>query len=127
MGFKPSPYNAIQSFLWEEEVIRGDRHDPNNVFCWDRVKLNLPGSTSHPYDPTLPWVSKWLDNEERIAPNFFLYVDDIRTNGGSKKECWLVARRVASICSFLGIQDAPRKRRPPSKSPGPWAGSVIQS
>ena len=27
--------------------------------------------------------------------------------------------------NFLGVQDAPRKRRDPNMEPGPWAGSVI--
>lgn len=127
MGLKPSPYNAIQSFLWAEEIIRGSRRDPNNIFRWDRVRLNLPGDSRRSYDPTSPWVSKWLNDEGRIGPDFFSYVDDIQTNGGSEHECWRVAHWVALMCSFLGIQDAPRKRRPPSQQPGPWAGSVIQS
>ena len=35
----------------------------------------------------------------------------------------MVARRIASRLQFFGIQDAPRKRRPPSKEPGAWAGA----
>jgi hypothetical protein len=31
----------------------------------------------------------------------------------------------ASVCSYLGIQDASRKRRQASKTPGAWAGTVI--
>jgi hypothetical protein len=43
MGFVPSPYNAIQGTLFAEEVIKGDHLDPNNIFRWNSVKLNLPG------------------------------------------------------------------------------------
>jgi hypothetical protein len=39
-----------------EEVIGGDRKDPKNVFQWDTVKLNLPGSKD--YDPNRPFVRK---------------------------------------------------------------------
>ena len=38
-----------------------------------------------------------------------------------------MARQVASRLQYLGIQDAPRKRRPPSQTPGAWAGSVFST
>jgi hypothetical protein len=34
---------------------------------------------------------------------------------------------VASVCSYLGIQDASRKRRKASKTPGAWAGAVAST
>ncbi len=34
---------------------------------------------------------------------------------------------VASLAGFLGMQDAPRKRRDPSMSSGPWAGSIVHT
>jgi len=37
----------------------------------------------------------------------------------------LASRRVASIANYLGLQDAARKRRDPSCTPGPWAGSIV--
>ncbi len=37
MGFKPPPYQTIQAILHSEEIIRGDRFCPSNVFCWDVV------------------------------------------------------------------------------------------
>jgi hypothetical protein len=40
---------------------------------------------------------------------------------------WLAARQVASIGSFLGIQDATRKRQKASKTPGAWAGAVVST
>jgi hypothetical protein len=92
MGFKPSPYHATRAFAWCEEIIRGDPEDPNNPLKWERVRLNLPGEVS--YDPTLPWVSKTVNvgNCERIAGDFFTYIDDIRTCGQSDEHCWQVSR-----------------------------------
>ena len=123
MGLTTSPYQAVRAFLWGEEIMRGDRRDSDNVFRWDELRLNLPGSAS--YDPTKPWVSKIRTSDQRIAADFFCYIDDVRPCGASEEECWQAARRVASICSYLGIQDASRKRRPPSQAPGAWAGSVV--
>ena len=55
MGLAWSPYQAVKTLHFAEEVIRGDPKDPANVFRWDYVRLNLPGSPN--YDPSLPWVS----------------------------------------------------------------------
>jgi hypothetical protein len=44
MGLKSSPYQCTQAMGIAEEVNRGDRHDPGNVFWWDYVRFNLPGS-----------------------------------------------------------------------------------
>jgi hypothetical protein len=126
MGFKPSPpYNATRAFAWAEEIMWGNRKDVDNPMRWDRVRLNLPGEED--YTPTLPWVSKVVQegNCERIAGDSFTYIDDIRTCGQSDEHCWEVSHKVASHCGYLGIQDAPRKRRVPSKSPGTWAGSSV--
>ena len=123
MGLTTSPYQAVRAFLWGEEIMRGERTDPNNIFRWDELRLNLPGSAK--YDPTKPWVSKIRTSNQRIAADFFCYIDDVRPCGSSEEECWQASRRVASICGYLGIQDAARKRRPPSQTPGAWAGSVV--
>ena len=60
-----------------------------------------------------------------LAADFFVYVDDVRPTGNSEDECWATARRVASVENYLGIQDASRKRWPPSQQPGAWAGLLI--
>ena len=49
MELKPLPYSTVKGILWTEEVVKGDSDNPNNVFCWARVKLSLPGSRH--YDP----------------------------------------------------------------------------
>ena len=89
------------------------------------MRLNLPSQED--YDPTVPWVSKivLLEGAERIAGDFFTYMNDIRTCGQDEDHCWDVAQRVASYCGLLSIQDAPHKRQAPSQTPGTWAGSNV--
>jgi hypothetical protein len=50
MGLRSSPFQCVQGMGIAEEVIRGNRHDPANVFRWHSVVLNLPGSEE--YDRT---------------------------------------------------------------------------
>jgi hypothetical protein len=111
MGMKSSPYQSVQgmsflSFL-VEIMAKGGRKDPTNIFRWDSLRLNLPGLAS--YDPGLPWVSKVRDDDGRIAADVVEFVDELRPSGGSRKEAWQAARRVASMLSWLGMHDAPRK------------------
>ena len=54
MGFKLSPYCTTRDMKQIEEKLRGKRDDKKNVFCWSKVILNLPGSSS--YNPAKPWV-----------------------------------------------------------------------
>jgi len=124
MGFRFSPYQAVQGILFAETFIRGDRHDQTNVLRWDRVVLNLPGSPG--YSPSLSWVYK-VHCDGSLASDFLIYVDDVRTMGCSAEDCRLVSRRVASLINFLGLQDAARKRREPSLTPGAWAGSFVNT
>ncbi len=125
MGFRPSPYQSIQVVLHAEELIRGDPFNPRNIFRFDAVILNLPGDLN--YSPVKPWVFKWRTLESKLACDLFLYVDDCRVTGSSSDECWLAGRVVGSMFNFLGIQDAPCKRRFPSTNPGAWAGSIASS
>lgn len=89
MGFVSSPYTAVPATLMAEEKIKGNPSDPSNVFKWDKVILNLPGSLS--YKPSDPWVYKARvdDSNEHwvIANDFNIYVDDVRTIG-SKFDAW---------------------------------------
>ena len=122
MGFRPSPYVCTQTFGWGEDLIRGDRRCPNNPLRWDSVKTNLPGDPD--YNPRMPWIYRWDDINMRMASDFCCYIDDIRGIGNSERVCRAATRRVASWVNYLGQQDAPRKRRPPSKKPGAWAGAM---
>jgi hypothetical protein len=46
-----------------------------------------------------------------LAADFFIFVDDVRPCGPSKREAWLAACKAASTINWLGLQDAARKRR----------------
>jgi len=56
MGLRPSPYTCVKFILLGHEVIMGNPNDPENVFQWVSIRLNLPGDPL--YDPSVPWVSK---------------------------------------------------------------------
>ena len=62
-----------------------------------------------------------------LAGDVVTFVDDLRANGSDADGAWQVARWFASRLQFLGIQDAPRKRRAPSRTPGAWAGAVFKT
>jgi hypothetical protein len=124
MGLRTSPYQTVQAMLWAQEVIMGNKGDRGNVFRWDRMELNLPGAVS--YNPSRPWVAK-LREDGVLAADLHLYVDDLRPTAPTDAECWKASQRVSSVLGYLGIQDAARKRRGPSKEPGAWAGSVAHT
>jgi hypothetical protein len=123
MGFKSSPYNTGQAMLMAEEVIRGSPSDPNNLFKYDQVILNLPGMCT--YEPAKPWVYKLHTLDGHIAPDFFVYVDDVHSTGFNSDVCWQGTRKIACTYNHLGIQDAPRKRCGLSLEAGLWAGSTV--
>ncbi|KAG7368169.1 hypothetical protein IV203_030912 [Nitzschia inconspicua] len=124
MGAKSSPYQACQGMCVADELIRGDPNCPRNIFRWSKVRMNLPGSEGH--DPTKAWVSK-IRKDGKVACDFVGFVDDLRPSGPTSSECWKAACRSASLLNSLGIQDAPRKRRDSSQTPGPWAGAVVRT
>jgi hypothetical protein len=104
--------------------VRGFNRDPKNCLRWDHVRLNLPGNPK--YDSMLPQVMRWGALMKKIvAGDIVGSINDLRASGYSTEQAWAVARQVASRFQYLGIQDAPRKRRPPSQSPGAWAGAVF--
>ena len=123
MGLKPSPYNCTRAFAWSEDFIKGDRHDPSNPFMWDTVVMNLPGQDD--YNPALPWVFKYDSINQKVAAFFKTYVDDIRTGDSTEAACVRSTHVVASRVNYLGQQDAPRKRRKISQTPGAWSGAMI--
>ncbi|KAL7558570.1 hypothetical protein ACA910_013096 [Epithemia clementina (nom. ined.)] len=124
MGMTPSPYNAVTHFYLAEELARGSPTDPSNPCRFDKVHLNIPGSEN--YDSTLPWIIRWNVEANALAGDVVTFVDDLRATGHSIENAWQVGRRVASQLQWLGLQDAPRKCRPPSQTPGAWAGSVFK-
>ena len=123
-GMKPSPFNSVRSYYFAEEFARGNPRLEENPMRYDQVILNCPGSST--YNPSLPRVMKWNDIASAIAGDVVTFVDDLRASGYSFENGWQVARQIASRLQYLGIQDAPRKRRPSSQKPGAWAGAVFQ-
>jgi hypothetical protein len=55
------------------------------------------------------------------------YVDDNRETAPTAEMAWLASCQVAKTCSWLGLQDAARKRRPPAMETGAWAGTVVHA
>ena len=92
---------------------------------WDCVRLNLPGDKA--FDPRLPRVFKWCLKACKIAGDVVIFLDDERGSGHSLENAWQVHRQYVSKQQYLGIQDAPRKTRPPSQDLcGAWAGTIIR-
>jgi len=122
MGLRPSPGWSCRYYYLAEEFIRGNEQDPTNPLHWTEVKLNLIGNLN--YNPSLPNVMKWNNVYKRIAGDIRAFVDDLRAIGWSLDHAWKIAHLIASRLQYLGIQDAPRKRRIDN---GPWAGCVYIS
>jgi hypothetical protein len=126
MGVRSSPFNCVRIYLLGEEVIRGDRHATNNPFRWDHVVLNLPGSKN--YNPSMPWLMLYDSKSRRLAAFVVSYVDDLRTGSqGKESDGDRVVHHVACKLNYLGQQDAARKRGFASKTPGAWAGAVVEA
>jgi hypothetical protein len=70
---------------------------------------------------------KWDAKVAAIAGDLLAFVDDLRASAYSVEATWAIARQVAARLQYLGIQDAPRKRQPPTRTPGAWAGSVFKT
>jgi hypothetical protein len=124
MGLKSSPYNSIKMALVAEEVVMGDRHDSNNPFQWDHVRLNLPGTEN--YDPTVSWITR-IRLDGLIASILLTFVDDERLAGATRELVWQASHRLAQIQAYLGIQDATRKVGLSLQQPRAWAGAVVHS
>ena len=121
MGLTTSPYQATQNAQRVKRIVFGDKSDPKNIFGWVDVRLNLPGDAD--YDPSVPWISK-IRADGVITADVHPYVDDLRETAPTEEEAWDAASKMAKGAAFFGLQDAARKRRPPSRKPGAWAGAV---
>jgi hypothetical protein len=78
MGFKPSSYNYMHTYLVTEEIIQGEKHDHSNLFLWDTLRLNLPGSEE--YNPSIAWASKH-HKDGLLASDFMCFVNDQHITG----------------------------------------------
>jgi hypothetical protein len=124
MGLKPPPHASVKGALRAKRMMLGDPTDEANPFHWDRLRLNMPSGED--YDPTFPWIAK-IRSDGRLAAAIHQYVDDLRLTAPDKELAWRVSSKVVKICSWLGLQDAARKRREPSQTPGAWAGAVVST
>ena len=64
MGLRSSPYLSVQSVTRIKRIFLGNTADRANLFHWETVVLNLPGSEG--YDPSSPWISK-LRHDKNVA------------------------------------------------------------
>ena len=124
MGFRPSPYLTTREMRRIDLFLRGFAHDPKNVFRWSRVVLNLPGMKE--YTPQRPRVFR-VRLDDTMAADLLSYIDDLRNTGPTATECWDGLHQVCSRLTWLGLQDAPRKRNGPTQTPRAWAGSIVHS
>jgi hypothetical protein len=62
-----------------------------------------------------------------MAGDIITFVDDGRATGATIEHTWSITRQVGGRLQHIGIQDASRKRRPPTRSPGAWAGAVFDT
>lgn len=123
MGARMSPYFSVQFCSLAEEFCRGNQKDTTNPLRWDIIVLNLPGAKN--FDPSKPRVYKWDRTRGCIAGDLMIFVDDVRATAITIELAWAIARQVCSRVQYLGVQDAARKRKPPTHTPGDWAGSVF--
>jgi hypothetical protein len=56
-----------------------------------------------------------------------VFVDNIRGSGPTVELAWAVSRVVVSRIQYFGSQEASQKRRPPTHTPGAWAGGVFRT
>ena len=78
-------------------------------------------------DPTLPRVYKWNELSESIACECKFFCDDFRIVGPNESLTKAATHRLETTMSYLGIQDATRKRRRVTQTPGEWTASIVSS
>jgi hypothetical protein len=72
-------------------------------------------------------VLKVRSSDGHIAVDIVTFVDDVRPSGPMKWEGWQAAWKMGYTLSYLGLQDAARKRRDSSQASGAWAGGVVRT
>jgi hypothetical protein len=70
---------------------------------------------------------KWNKLDKVIDGDVLTFVDDMRAAGFNFDNVWQVGRQFAAHLQYLGIQDAPIKRRTPSQNPVAWAEGLYSS
>ena len=124
MGLELSPYHAICFTLIAEGYLTDFLCNSDNPFRYSEVSLNLPGTND--YVPGVAWFSILRETGE-LAAILAIFVDNERVHAPSELDAKVAARQVECREFYLEIQDAARKRRPPSQQPVTWAGSIVRT
>ena len=124
MGLQCSPYLSVMGASRAKRMIIGDHKDRTNPFHWERVELNLPGDLN--YDCTKPRVMR-IRYDGCLATAINKFVDDVRSSAATRELAWQASTKTGKMLSWLGLQDAPRKRRESSQEPGAWAGAMVST
>ena len=83
---------------------------------------NLPCSET--YNDMRPEVRKvWKDGD--TVSDIVQYIDDSWILASTEERSWLAQSKMTKTLSYLGLQDAARKRYIGSRRPGAWAGVVV--
>ncbi|KAL7579543.1 hypothetical protein ACA910_007918 [Epithemia clementina (nom. ined.)] len=102
MGQSPSPFVTTQQTRRLKRLILRDAQDHSNVFQWDYVKLNLPGTPA--YQPGEPWISKQC-NDGCLASDAHDYVDDLHGTAATMEEAWQEGARIAKTKAFKMLHE----------------------
>eukprot|EP00956_Cyclotella_meneghiniana_P033673 scaffold98222_cov35-Cyclotella_meneghiniana.AAC.2 len=121
-GGRPCPYLAVQGHARAIELITGNIADASNPLGWTQVITNWPFDFG--YDPSMPRVIR-VRRDGEMAPGYPAFVDDGRISGVSKEICDSATHRFCTKVNYLGEQNASRKRRPASTTPGAWTGKML--
>jgi hypothetical protein len=100
MGLTGSPYTCVQGSSRGKRVTLGKREDRDNVFHWEDVVMNLPGTFG--YDATQPKIYKQRF-DGLIAADLVIYIDDVRTVAKARREAWRASSQVAKNLRLAGI------------------------
>jgi hypothetical protein len=76
------------------------------------------------YDPTMPRLYKWNAMGKVIAMDIKWFMDDLRGIGANEELIQKGIHKLESTMSYLGIQDATRKRRKHGQHVGEWVGAI---
>jgi hypothetical protein len=121
-GGTPCPYVAVQGHARCLELVVGNRLDPTNPLGWIRVIENYP--LTRGYDPSMPRVIR-VRADGDMAPGIPAFVDDGRVTGPSDPICDAATHQLCTQVNAKGEQNASRKRRNMSKTPGAWTGKLL--
>ena len=107
MGITLLSYNCDQEALRAKQIVKGNQHDPKNLFRWNHIKENL--GCSDIYNRLVHSLKKvWKDGD--LALDIIQYIDDAQTIVLSEERSWLAQSKMVKRLSYLGLQNAVRKK-----------------